>query len=75
MDNYQPLWLLINTKSLKRTISLNIVASEDPGGNLNFRTNINAKQSTRKKAIIFKRNKFINSTNVSLRLATSSEYE
>ena len=44
----------------------NIVASEDPGGNLNFRTNINAQQSTRKKAMICKRNKFINSTNETL---------
>ena len=42
---------------------------------LNFRTNINALQSTRNKAMICKRNKFINRTNVSLRLATSSEYE
>ena len=31
----------------------NIVASEDPGGNLNLRTNINAQQSARKKAMIW----------------------
>ena len=52
-----------------------IVVSEDPGGNLNFTTNINPQQSTLNKAMICKRNKFINRTNVSLRLATSSEYE
>ena len=46
------------------------VASEEAGGNLNLRTNINVQQSTRNKAMIYKRNKFINRTNVSLRLAT-----
>ena len=55
--------------------NLNLVASEDPDGNLNFRTNINAQQSARNEAMICKRNKFIDWTNVSLRLATSSEYE
>ena len=42
---------------------------------IDFNTNINAQQSTRNKAMIYKRNKFINRTNVSLGLATSSEYE
>ena len=58
-----------------KSIDFNIVPSEDPGGNLNFRTNINAQQSTRNKAMIYKRSKFINRTNVSLRLATSAECE
>ena len=59
----------------KNVVFFNIVASEDPGRNLNFRTNINAQQSTCNKAMICKRNKFINRTNISLHLATSSEYE
>lgn len=32
----------------------NIVANEDAGGNLNLRTNINAQQSARNKAMIYK---------------------
>ena len=39
-----------------------------------FRTNINAQQSTRNKAMICKRNKFINRTNVSTRQATCSSF-
>ena len=42
---------------------------------VHLRTNINAQQSTHNKAMIYKRNKFINRINVSFRLATSSEYE
>ena len=56
-----------------KSIDFNIVTSEDPGGNLNFRTNIKAQQSTRNNAMIYERNKFINRTNISLRLAASSE--
>ena len=61
--------------SLYIYIYVYIVVSEDPGGNLSLRTNINAQQNTCNKAMICKRNKFINRTNVSLRLATSSECE
>ena len=74
-------WVIGITAVFQRRVCLNvfgysnIVASKDPGKNLNLRTNINAQQSTHNKAMIYKRNKFINRTNVSLRLATSSEYE
>ena len=44
--------------------SFNIVTSEEPGGNPNLRTNINAQQSTCIKAMVYKRNKFINRTNL-----------
>ena len=41
------------------TTKRSTVASEEPDGNLNLRTKINAQQSTRNEVMIYKRNKFM----------------